>query len=250
MQQPIYDFPVEVQPIRTDNGTLIQGHKGIIRTDNGQMLSLVTNRYSLIKHSQVMEEAERFITDLGVPERRYHLDKKGAIFTAELTYMANKAEVAVGEHVGMRVFILSSYTGTHLNRVKIGGLVLSCKNGMVSPSKSYNFVCRHTGENRMIFPRHDEVLERFYLEAGRWQSYAAHKIVFQKNGYLQELDEAKILPAAGIDYIGKDPEGVKTAWDFLQRCTYFVTHLNDKISPLGKMNRLEKISTWFKQRFG
>lgn len=245
-----YDFPVELQTVKTSSGVLVPHTRAVVRLDTNTPLSIVSDKYNLVPHKTVMDAAEGFIERLGKPERHISVQNGGKTLIAELTYKEHQANVAVGDHVGLRVFLISSYTGTRSVHIRLGGIVLSCLNGNVVPGKEYNYVFRHVGEKELVFPDVDALLARFHLQAKEWKAYAERQIdIIDKPHYLEELAKSEILPGYGVDYVTEGAADVHTVWDFLQKCTYFVTHLNKAITPIGKMNRLSKLSTWFKHRF-
>lgn len=244
------DFPVEIVPILDGaSREVVTGYRGIRRTDTGRVLSIVSDKYKLIPHRETVRAAEAFVQRLGEPQRSYSLSRHGSILVATMNYAVHKSQIKVGEYASLRVFLMSSYTGAQMNRIRIGANILTCSNGMTIPGKSFTHHVRHTGAGKMSMPSCDEVLERFFIATEQWQRYAETEIgLFVP--HFDKLAEDNVLPANGLthvsDIFAKEPFG--TVWDFVQACTNYVTHVN-KSGPLGKITMLDKVAKWFAARF-
>lgn len=245
LQREVYAFPVSLQTIRAYNGNEIPRMKAVCREDTGQVLSVVSDRYTLVTHSQVMDAARGFIDSLGTPEISYGLHKDGTTMMATLTYREHVEDVTVNDKVGLRVYIENSYDASKSVRVYIGALVLSCLNGAVASRNVYNFRARHMGEVNLQFPEPESVLTGFRQEANKWQQFndiAINKMT--RNDYLTNMYDNFYIAETAYKH-ASEIESDGTLWDLMQALTYHTTHLSPRVSYFGKLNRLEKISKWF-----
>jgi hypothetical protein len=242
-----YDFPVELQAVVAANGSKVPGYQAVVRTDTQMPLSVVSSKYKLVSHSNVMDAAQDFIMSFGTPEVSYSLSQNGAILVAECTYRERTVEVGVGDCVGLRVFIENSYNATKSVRVLIGGLVLSCLNGMVCSKSIFDYRYRHTGSQKIVFPSDRDVLHAWRNEACKWQAY--HTIDIGQSDYARLTAEAigaGLLPQVSAGHMNTSQSC--TLWDFVQNCTNYLTHRCPRLSGIGRVNRLERLSRWLNDK--
>ena len=240
-----HDFPVSIQPAFTQKGIEIPRIRAVVRDDTGVPLASVSPRYQLIKHNTVLEAAESFVRKLGIPQREISLGSNGAYMVGTFEFMDKKIALKKGDLVGMRVYIQNSYNAKTAVIIKVGGVVMSCMNGMVSHKDVFYSRTRHSLGQEVVFPNPELVLDSFHNSCGRWSQ-------------LQEMDlnpvDAEELELKAIE-LGVMPKGVnktstqiRNAWDLHQKFTYHITHVS-KASGVGKLRMLNHVSKWFDDIF-
>ncbi len=240
-----YNFPVSLQKLYTKDGAEAPRVQAVVREDTNLPLAVVGKRYKLVPHADVIDQARGFISALGTPEETFNIARSGAVMVGVLTYREHTQTVAKGDTVGLRVYIENSYNATRSLTIRIGALVLSCLNGMVTPRNVYSYVWRHTTDVVIKFPEPGEILSNFTAEADRWKGYGdirlpprGSKPVTDLFGQLEPVLGTGMLESVReVIATTKDPSG----WDLMQACTYQITH-SSKASVVGKLNKLDATS--------
>ena len=129
-----YEFPVALEPTYTKTGVEIPGRRAVVRKDTEAPIASVSTRYQLTEHKTIIEQAKSFSELFGTPTTSFNLSRSGDRCLTEFTYKEITAEVAKNDLVGLRFYIDTSYNAKSTNKLRIGGLRLSCLNGMVSPT--------------------------------------------------------------------------------------------------------------------
>lgn len=254
-----YKFPVELQQAHTPSGKKIPNKFAIVRTDKDEVLSVVTDKYQLITHSQVMDQVDELIENLRVAkgpngkiEKKCYLDRNGATMNFVTTFKDIGADLKVGDHVGMRVVVRNSYTGGSAAIIRIGGVVLSCTNGMVSEDKNSKSSLRLThiaaNKDKLDVPHADELLRNFFAASKVWDKYSSIKLGMDRLGPLVDSvtsSNALTLKAAQ-KILFQEP---KTAWDAMQLMTSHVTHERPKLSEDSRITALANINSTFEVNF-
>ncbi|MCX6822066.1 MAG: hypothetical protein NTW30_04790 [Candidatus Aenigmarchaeota archaeon] len=244
-----YDFPVSLQPVYTKEGNPVPKIQAVVRDDTGEALSAVSNRYLLVPHKNVIDQAQEFISAFGNPVSHFHTNNNGSTLIGEFLYEDKTLKVAKGDTVGLKVYIENSYNRSRSVTIRIGALVLSCLNGMVSSRPVAGMTFKHIiGAPQLAFPKASDVIDMFQFEAGKWRSFG--EIIVDrtmKQLLMEDIEKKSVMPQDGLRALSEIH--VDTAWDLLQGMTYFTTHQNSKLSNIGKINRLQKISRWMDEQF-
>lgn len=242
-------FPVSLQPLFTADGKEATGVKAVVRDDVNKPIATVSNRYCLIKHEDVLNEANKFIGGIGGGDFLpvYRSERDGARMSAEYTFKEIKQNI-VGDTIGLRVYVENSYDGSCAIRIRVSALVLSCLNGMALPRSVFHLSLRHTQsvKEKLVFPDREVILDAFSRGADFCNSLSAINLSDTK------FMEASFDLARHIDL----PESLQetmtaieqkdfTGWDLMQNFTNIITHQMPKVSFTGKMARLSRVTRWF-----
>jgi hypothetical protein len=239
----LYEFPVSLQKLYTRDGNEAPRVQAVVREDTNEPLAVVGKRYQLIPHSDVVRQARSFINAMGTPTESFTVARNGAVMLGVLTYKEHTHTVAKGDTVGLRVYIENSYNATRSLNIRVGALVLSCLNGMVTPRNIYNYVWRHTTDVVIKFPDPGQILESFGKESNRWASYGDIALSSRSDQIGEAYHQLEpVLGSGMLDAVRRETNGEgKTVWDFTQACTYQLTHTS-KASMVGKLNKLDAVS--------
>lgn len=140
-----YDFPVIEKELKTEDGTLVPNYKAIIREDNGNVLSIMGKDYSVVRHSDVIDQFEKALPS-EIENRKVTICKGGAVlFASYQTPKIDDVEVKKGDIVKFGVEIFNSYDGSLPIGFVFTALRLVCTNGMVIPKSIARISVRHRG---------------------------------------------------------------------------------------------------------
>jgi hypothetical protein len=235
-----YDFPVEFHPIKTTQtslknpGVVIPGKLAVVRTDTNEPLAVVSDKYTFIEHSKVVEG---FRSTLGktYSEEKISLQKNGARMFLKYT-MKRQDEVKTGDIVGMQLFAKNSYDGSSQLQLSLGAIRLVCQNGMVINKSIVEFSQKHIGHQSNIDK--GELEEKISLLTTNFQkimpvmqSMTAKKIEKTPDDLFKS--EYLKLPTY-ISKIAQEEytrEGDESVWGFYNSLTFAITHKMRKESP-------------------
>ena len=109
MQPQAYDFPVELQKVFTRGHKEVPRARAVIRKDTGDPIANVSDRYHLVSHKTVIDEAKSFVSLFGTPEEKFHMGTNGVTLVGEYTYKDITRAVRRNDLVGLRVYVENSY---------------------------------------------------------------------------------------------------------------------------------------------
>lgn len=243
-----YDFPVHLENAYTQAGSQIPRVKAVLRDDTGQIIAAVSGRYELVTHAEVMDVAMPFFREFGTPETKFDVAADGAVMMGSFTYREKPVEVALGETVGLRLYLQNSYNGETAVRLQLGALVLSCLNGAVSSRSIFNVSHKHTKKIRLQFPDPGRVWDAFDLERKKWANYMGFELsgeAYQsavKGVWAQGIIREQLVPELS-------DKRQNSVWGLMQDLTHNFTHKEDKLTPMGRIRKLQAVSRFFDERF-
>lgn len=242
-----YNFPVSIQSIFTKDGAEVPRVRAIIRDDTKEALSAVSTRYSLIRHSQVADEAIQFAESFGKPDVKFHLSANGDRFLSEFTYMDHTVAVQKDDLVGFRFYAENAYRPGYAAKLRVAALRKVCMNGMVLPKESIDLNVRHVGEATFKFPNPDELIEKFHKHTKKFTRYAESEL--NEENWNRYLDKA-LLEGIVTSRVRDIAPEANTVWGLYNTFTYDINHKeSEKASVIGKVARLNKVANWFDQEF-
>ena len=139
----MYEFNVKSRPVLNIRGQVIEGHRENFREDTGEHLALVSDKYKIVHHKEVIDRVESCLK-LGEFQKKVYCPNNGARLYAVYDFKEQRAEVAKGDIIGMRVTLRNSYDGSSGIPIDAGALRLVCTNGMTSPYMNTKQSGRHS----------------------------------------------------------------------------------------------------------
>lgn len=250
----IFDFPVSLRHMNVD-GVDVPKARAVFNEDTKQPICAVSDQYTLVPHSAVMDKAEEFFHKIGTPEIKYTMGDRGKNITAEVFFRDRTFEVAKNDLVGLKVFVRNSYDTSSAVKVQIGALRLVCLNGMVASRENFSFSHKHKGIVDIQLPDAEYVLESIATKSKQWASLTHADIThgdidelrfqLKEQSIFGERADEKLAKMFG-NYDSMDRKPI-TAWDAYNNVTYILNHESNKLSQIGKMNKLEKVDRYFQQ---
>jgi hypothetical protein len=238
-----YNFPVSIVPITAGSKT-IPNKFAIVRKDTNEPLSIVSKRYNLLKHADVIDTFKQSLVGLDYDEKT-ELGKNGAQLFATYTFKDKSLEVAKDDIVAMRLILRNSYDGTKTFQLALGACRLVCTNGMVIAKDIFSFSLKHYS-NQM--PEIEKISERI---TGMMKSFKELLPAMQKMDK-QPLKSRPTLFKSSKDlfipkYLLKEAEMVynenkQTVWTYYNSLTFANTHkMRDKQNtPLARFEYLKR----------
>jgi len=261
-QSNSYDFPVEEQPVYTQEGELIPDHKCIVRTDTGKTLGLHGSRYRMIPHDDVVNsivdgvKASNLTSDYEV---NVDVIEGGRKLRGEIIFPDLVQQPAVGDYVQFRVSFFNSYDGSWSFSQQANGLRLWCLNGCTTPDAIAKSRFKHTASVNVGGSAAKIIggAEHFMGRSKQWQSWMQTRLnndqveqffrstickVVTKQQQVTKTNEKQLENLIS----GWDREKVDLGWNkwALYNClTHWATHTNDLKSPqIARYNREIAIS--------
>ena len=261
-QSNSYNFPVEEQPVYTQEGELIPDHKCIVRTDTGKTLGLHGSRYRMIPHDDVVNsildgvKASNLTSDYEV---NVDVIEGGRKLRGEIIFPDLVQQPAVGDYVQFRVSFFNSYDGSWSFSQQANGLRLWCLNGCTTPDAIAKSRFKHTASVNVDGSAAKIIggAEHFMTRSKQWQSWMQTRLnndqveqffrstickVVTKQQQVTKTNEKQLENLIS----GWDREKVDLGWNkwALYNClTHWATHTNDLKSPqIARYNREIAIS--------
>lgn len=147
------DFPVSLVPVFHRNGgdpEDIPSRRAVVRTDTGEALAVVSDRYQLVPHQRILEVVEQALVplDVGPAPRGVYVDRNGARMRAIFKFPALAKPVRKDDTVCPCLKIHNTYDGTSRIGIHIGAFRFVCTNLAVGGGGVFagGFMSAHVGE--------------------------------------------------------------------------------------------------------
>ena len=247
------DFQVSVQPVFHEgpNGlNLIPARRAIVREDTGQAIAVVSNRYTLVPHTKILDLVEEAIQplDVGPVPRGIYVDRHGARMRAIFKFPALASPILGRDEVCPCLQVRNTYDGSARIAVHIGAFRFVCTNLAVGGGGVFagGFVSIHAGDipiEKMAdqladyLTRFDQIV-RLYQQWSEQRSEGAaldSALRDSLNGRFAELRD-EVLTAAPT-----------TIFEAYNRLTHHATH--SMRSARTAFDMLERVNSAFQKSF-
>lgn len=255
------DFPVALRKVyvQQDDGSFqtIPDRRSVVRTDTGQSLSVVSSRYALISHQEILNTIRNAIAplDLGPIPQGIYVDRGGARMRALFKFPSLEQPVIRNDCICPCLKIQNTYDGTSRISIHIGAFRFVCTNLAVGGGGVFagGFMSVHSGEIPI-----DKIAEELvsYLKAFTsivnlyrlWQEtpWDINLANFSKSlfhglaaRHVDQLTDRFLLPInksvfdaynKATDYATHQTRSYRTAFDLLHR----INHGFQKAFPIQK----------------
>lgn len=227
-----YSFPVNLKPIETV-GKEITGKKAVYREDTGEVLGIISDKYQILKHEDVVNGFREALDGQDYSEN-IQTTKKGSYLFANYRLNGIQGEVKKGDMVALQLTVKNSYDGANSLQISLGAVRLVCTNGMTISKKFFGYSVRHIGSNVGI--NYQALSEKLWTLADQFKnSLPAMKRMAETSVSGEHLfDSSEIrLPK----YLAKEAEqefqksNDQTVWGYYNSLTYAITYKMKKQSP-------------------
>jgi len=218
-------FNVEEEKIITESGKSVVGKKAIVRQDTGEILGVVSDKYKLVKHQELLNAMHSVIEGLGVEDQQLHLCKRGAVMFLKF-YVPNLIwEPKVGDTVRFGLQVFNSYDCSLPVGVLLIGEVLRCSNGMSAPETMTSFFLKHYGNLDLgeVRRKANDVLYKVDKVKAKWDGYRKEEVTEEKVKKFLNASYGSRLREKMFNTYMETREG-NTVWDLYQVLMYHSTH--------------------------
>lgn len=233
-----HNFPVELRDIYTrfdGKQVPIAGRKAVLRTDTKHTLGIVSTKYELLKHDDVVKGFRNALKDERF-EESIKLAKNGAQLYATYSLPEHTVEIRPNDRVSLQFIVKNSYDGTNALHITLGAFRLVCTNGMMIGKKFFAFSQKHIGSEAesidagKLKEKVTMIADQFAKALPVMQTMAA-ATVFHPSEYF-ETKKVRIpkylLAAAKESY---EAESDKSLWGVYNSLTYAITHKMKRDNP-------------------
>lgn len=240
-----YEFPVSEETVYIHpKGDYVQvpAKKAIVREDNGHVLAIVSDKYKVLPHAQVVEGFREALKGKTL-EENIQVTKGGARLYMEMTLPEVTVEVKSGDPLALKLIAVNSYDGSHVLQVMFGAFRLVCSNGAIFGEKFINLEQKHVGtigvNVESIAMQVAILTDKFRGTLPVMQRMA--KAVLDEDtkvlrGELFDTEATKLpeylLDAAYDSYV---KEGDGTVYGYWNSLTYAITHKMRRESPAAQI---------------
>ncbi len=228
-----YDFPVELAPVKT-NGIIIPRKSAVYRSDTKQPIGIVSDKYEIIKHKDVIESFRKSLKSYKHTEK-IQVIKNGAQLFATYTFKEIQVEVKKNDIVGLQIVVKNSYDGTNSLQIALGALRLVCTNGMIIGKQFFSYNQRHIGssgksiDTNILSDKVSMLTGQFKDALPFFQEMGRHTI---KRSVDELYDHEKVmLPNYLLKEAQKQYGKEKTVWEYYNTLTSVISHNLKKENP-------------------
>ena len=257
-----YSFPVEMQPVFTEEGNEIPNHKCIVRTDTGDTLGLHGSQYKMIPHDDVVNSiidgvsAANLSTDYEV---KVDVIDNGRKIRGEIVFGDIIQQPSVGDIIKYRISFFNSYDGSWAFAQRANALRLFCLNGCTTPDLIASSRFKHTASVDVLGSA-DKVIsgaDHFMNRAEEWQSWMKSQLnddqaeSFFRSTLCKVTTKQKQVEKTNERQLENLLSGWQTEtaalgrnkWALYNCLTSWATHTNDLRAPqVARYNREAAIS--------
>lgn len=250
-------FPVRLIEIPHPvlEGTKIKDRMAIVRDDNNEILNIVSKKYPLVTHLQVMEAMEAAIQRLNLPvkSRIEHLAYRGG--KARVVWTLDKSIEIPGQikdDLDLRIVCRNSYDYTSDVALELGTLRRICTNGATIGQLFKRSSKRHVPSINVdkLVDEISGVLEATEFVQAQFSKWATME--YPKNRLAQWLEKTPAVPKKAreqiLEYYGIQPDRVSNGgeaafngWEAYNAITWYATHKVSSRREGGELGAEERI---------
>lgn len=247
------DFAVSLRPVFYDgpgDRKPMPTRRAIVREDTGDAIAVVSNRYTLVPHTRILDLIEQAIAPLevGPVPRGIYVDRGGARMRALFKFPALATPVLGGDDICPCLQVRNTYDGSARIAVHIGAFRFVCTNLAVGGGGVFagGFVSIHAGEIRI-----EET-------AGHLAAYLARFdriVALYRHWAVQRMETEALVSLIEESLDGRPKElgpfmvkaAPRTVFDAYNVMTEFATHRMRSCRRAFEL--LERINAGFQQAF-
>lgn len=247
------DFAVSLKPVCYDTGDgaiPIPKRVAVVREDTGEALAVVSTKYRLIPHQEllsVVQSATRTL-DVGPVPRGVYVDRGGARMRALYKFPGLTSTITGMDGVCPCVKLTNTYDGTSRVGVQIGAFRFVCTNLAVGGGGAFagGFLAVHTGEIPVgeITERLESYLTGFQKIVATYRAWADQDL--DRHRFREILNT---FPKRARDRIELETKrtGAYTVFHAYNAATAYATHEMRSVRTAFEL--LARINRGFQQQF-
>src|SRR5208283_2011397 len=174
-------FPVVIeQPVlwgKDKNIHKAENYKALVDSPTGNVFSIVTNDYKIIRHEEAIEFMDNELaktSDLGRYEAITYLPNNGARLVREYNFPERTVNIVKKDLVHPKIILYNSYDQFFSLTILLGAVRLVCKNGLVTGKIFFRMKRKHTCPIKEINIRKNlsVAMENFNLQTEIWKRWS------------------------------------------------------------------------------
>lgn len=125
----------------------VETHKLLIDEDTGYNFAVVSNRYSITPHEEMLEVIEDVLfhsPEYGRVEKEISLYDNGGKLEAKYRFPEIKIDIGGGDMVNPQISVLNSYDLGWARSILFGAFRLICSNGLVIGKRIFEYKQKHS----------------------------------------------------------------------------------------------------------
>ncbi len=231
-----YNFPVKLTPLVTKPyGVEVPKKLAVMRADTKQPLGIVSSKYGLIPHGEVIDSFRKALTGTK-HEERIQIMKNGAHLFATYKLSSQTIEVRKGDLVALQFVVRNSYDWSNTLQIMLGAFRLVCSNGMVIGKSYFSYSQRHISSEagmkiEVISEKISVLLDQFKKTLPFLQQMSREKIGQNPDKFFNP--KAVKLPSYLLHeaHTAFQENSDETVWGYYNSLTQAITHHMKKENP-------------------
>lgn len=228
--QPKWNFPVELQSLRTMKSIAAPRFKAVVRTDTKKVLGIVGLDYKIITNKDFLEQIESSLP-VSIASRKIEICNEGAMmFVNYESPKIKPIDVKKGDTVQFGIRLFNSYNKRLAVGMQLLAYRLVCMNGMTVPKGVSTLHVRHTARADIpnAYKEFQKKIAQFTKSSIIWQNWTKQKPTASTiDSFLTQnvSKSAKKLILANFED-SKD----SSLWGLFNSVTWFRTHVLKTLS--------------------
>ena len=234
-------FPqVKEQPVffGRKNYQMTEDYKAIVNPETNNLYSIVSSKYKLIKHEEVIsgvEEALWEVPEYGQTDRRVELTNDGS--KMRTTFKFPEISVNVGSDlIHPQIVVYNSYDTTLGLRIDFGAFKVICSNGLTIGYKVFHYNKKHFAslDIQTVLQGLKESLNQFSEQRELWKTWVDKQLEMEEaKTILSKLELNKkeereigleVEKQSGITLLPWDASQWITKWILFNILAQYITH--------------------------
>ena len=247
-----WQFDTELVPLQIENGTIVNSHKALIRTDTEEVLAVHGNGYHIISHDDVVNSTYDAIKQADISsdyEFKVTDYDSGRKLKIDIIFPNLIVEPIVGDHIRFQTQVFNSYDASWSLSQQTKAFRLWCMNGCTTPDTISHQRTKHTKNGSLGLDAGASLmkqgLEQFFNDKDMWASYTKqpmnwttvidffkYNLIKTKHRYTDHMEFNKkqlnnliSIHDEQVNHLGH------TAWAAYNTMTQWATHTSDCAVP-------------------
>lgn len=228
----IFDFEVKPKSMQVCGGPKVPNMNAIMRMDTEEVLAVVSDRYNIVKHADVVDYFEGALNSIGGNflnrEIVTHLPFNGARMHRVYTFpdisfeMGNDHVTGDVDIINLTLELMNSYDGTTKVGFKYGAYRLVCTNGLIVGERFRTLMKKHFSSFDIyeIVDQVAEAFEVFERNTEIWKEWRNTPILDAENFLEKSKAPKKVIKAILERYTLEE----QNKWGLFQATTYVISH--------------------------
>jgi len=224
------------------------GYTAIINPDTNDLFSIVSPKYKIVKHIDILSKVEDAIVkhiEYGAPKRTIATFENGARMQAKYIFPDVSVNIKGADNIHPSIEIRNGYDGMWGFGVMFGAFRLVCSNGLVIGQKELNFRKKHFNPAQQFLSQDmlSDSMEAFSEKTEIWKTWAENVMEQAQIAKAMEDMDLREKEVDGINNVIETSTGITllanqvvTKWIFFNILSQYITH---HVSSINRQVELE-----------